>query len=37
LQRPERFICERCGHIVIAEDPDFKCSCRHCLKQQRAA
>jgi hypothetical protein len=37
LQRPEWFVCERCGHIVIPEDPDFKCSCRDCLKLKRAA
>jgi hypothetical protein len=37
LQRPEWFICELCGHIVIPEDPDFKCSCRDCLKLKRAA
>jgi hypothetical protein len=37
LQRPAWFICEQCGHIVIPEDPDFKCSCRDCLKLKRAA
>jgi hypothetical protein len=31
LQRPAWFICEQCGHIVIPEDPDFKCACRDCL------
>jgi hypothetical protein len=37
LQRPGWLICEQCGHIVIPEDPDFKCSCRDCLKLKRAA
>jgi len=37
LQRPEWFICEQCGHVVIPDDPDFKCCCRNCLKVKRAA
>ena len=36
-ERPAWFICEQCGHTVIPEDPDFKCSCRECLKLKRAA
>jgi hypothetical protein len=26
LQRPAWFIYEQCGHIMIPEDRDFKCS-----------
>jgi hypothetical protein len=37
LQRPDWYVCEQCGHTVIPEDPDFKCSCRDCLKMRRAA
>jgi hypothetical protein len=37
LQRPPWFICEQCGHVVIPEDRDFKCSCRKCLELSRAA
>ena len=37
LQRPAWFICEQCGHVVIPEDSDFKCSCHNCLKVKRAA
>jgi rubrerythrin len=37
LRRPEWFICEKCGHVLIPEDPDFKCSCRNCLEMKRAA
>ena len=37
LQRPAWFICEQCGHVVIPDDPDFKCCCRNCLKVKRAA
>jgi hypothetical protein len=37
LRRPAWFICEQCGHIVILEDLEFKCSCRDCLKLKRAA
>jgi hypothetical protein len=37
LQRRGWLICAQCGHIVIPEDPDFKCSCRDCLKLKRAA
>jgi hypothetical protein len=37
LQRPEWLICEQCGHVVIPDDPDFKCGCRDCLKVKRAA
>jgi hypothetical protein len=37
LQRPAWSICEKCGHVAIPEDPDFKCSCRKCLELSRAA
>jgi len=37
VQRPGWFICEHCGHIVIPDDPDFRCSCRNCPKVRRAA
>jgi len=37
LQRPEWFICERCGHVVLPEDPGFRCSCGGCLELSRAA
>jgi hypothetical protein len=32
LQSPDWIICEKCGHVVIPDDPDFRCSCRNCLK-----
>jgi hypothetical protein len=37
VQRPGWFICENCGHIVIPDDPGFRCSCRNCPKVRRAA
>ena len=37
LKRPIWYICEQCGHTVIPHDPDFKYSCRKCLKLNRAA
>jgi|HubBroStandDraft_2_1064218.scaffolds.fasta_scaffold00896_5 hypothetical protein len=37
LQRPCWHLCEQCGHTVIPEDKDFKCSCRNCLTIGRAA
>jgi hypothetical protein len=37
LQRPNWFICEQCGHIVLLEDPNFRCSCDNCVKMNRAA
>ena len=37
LQRPEWFICEQCGHVVLPEDPGFTCSCGRCLELNRAA
>jgi hypothetical protein len=37
VQRPGWLICENCGHIVIPDDPDFRCSCRNCPKVRRAA
>jgi rubrerythrin len=37
LQRPEWFICERCGHVVLSEDPGFRCPCGRCLELSRAA
>jgi hypothetical protein len=36
LQRPEWCVCEQCGHTVIPEDPDFKCSCRNCAVRRAA-
>jgi rubrerythrin len=37
LQRPEWFICEHCGHVVLPEDPGFRCSCGRCLELNQAA
>ena len=37
LQRPAWFICENCGHTVIPDDPDFKCSCGNCGKLKEVA
>jgi hypothetical protein len=37
LQRPAWYICEKCGHTVIPDDPDFKCSCLNCWKLRQAA
>jgi hypothetical protein len=36
LQRPSWFVCEQCFHVVIPDDPDFKCSCRRCTINQAA-
>jgi DNA-directed RNA polymerase subunit RPC12/RpoP len=37
LQRPDWYVCEQCGHTVIPDDPEFKCSCEHCTQLHRAA
>jgi len=37
LQRPSWFVCEQCFHVVIPDDPDFKCSCQRCMWVNRAA
>jgi hypothetical protein len=38
LPRPEGwFICRKCGHTLIPESPDFKCSCQKCNELNRAA
>ncbi len=37
LQRPGWYVCEQCGHTVIPEDEDFKCSCRNCSMVGRVA
>jgi hypothetical protein len=37
LLRPEWFVCEQCSHVVLPEDPDFRCSYRKCLELNRAA
>src|SRR5262249_1152460 len=31
LQKPDWFICEQGGHVVLPGDPDFKCACQRCL------
>ena len=39
-RRPTWYVCEQCGHTVIPEDKDFKCSkcsCRNCPRVRRAA
>ncbi len=36
LRRPEWFICEQCGHVVLNEDPGFRCSCGRCLELRAA-
>jgi DNA-directed RNA polymerase subunit RPC12/RpoP len=25
-----RYECQKCGHLVMTDDPDFKCSCKRC-------
>ena len=30
VERPGWYICERCGHIILNDDPQFKCRCQHC-------
>ena len=37
LHRPGSYVCEECGHMVIPDDPDFKCPCENCLELHRAA
>ena len=37
LERPAWSICENCGHSMIPDDPDFKCSCRNCERLRQAA
>jgi rubredoxin len=27
-----RFVCEQCTHTVRPAEPDYRCTCRHCLK-----
>jgi len=36
-QRPEWFICEQCGHVLLPGDEDFKCACGGCTELNRAA
>lgn len=31
------FVCEKCCHTVIPEDPEFECSCKNCRELNRAA
>jgi hypothetical protein len=31
------FFCLECGHTVMPDDPNFKCSCRKCTEMNRAA
>jgi len=37
LQKPNWFICEQCGHVLLPGDADFKCGCQRCLELERAA
>jgi hypothetical protein len=37
LQRPTWFVYEKCGHVEIPDDPDFRCSCRRCVELNRVA
>ena len=37
LHRRGWYVREECGHTVIPDDPDFKCSCKNCLELHRAA
>jgi rubrerythrin len=37
LQRPDWFICEQCGHVLLPDDPDFRCACSTCMELNRAA
>ena len=25
------YVCTKCGHLVIPQNKDFRCSCRHCV------
>ena len=36
LQRPEWFVCEQCGHVVLRQNPGFRCSCGRCLERRAA-
>ena len=36
LQRPEWFICEQCGHVVLPGDRGFRCSCGRCVELRAA-
>jgi hypothetical protein len=31
------FICQKCGHSVMPEKPEFKCFCQKCGELNRAA
>ena len=31
------FICQKCGHTAIPDNPDFKCFCQKCGESNRAA
>ena len=31
------FICSKCGHTAIPENPEFKCFCQKCGEMNRAA
>jgi len=38
LPRPEGwFICQKCGHTSMPNDPTFKCFCKKCGELNRAA
>jgi hypothetical protein len=30
VERPGWYICERCGHTILNDDPQFKCRCQRC-------
>jgi hypothetical protein len=36
LQRPVWSTCEQCGHIVMPQYAQFKCSCLKCLERREA-
>jgi len=29
-----RFLCEKCGHVALERDPNFRCSCQKCVQLQ---
>src|SRR5262249_34606270 len=37
LRKPDWFVCDKCGHVRLPGDPDFKCACQKCLELNRIA
>ena len=35
--RQSRLICDRCGHVVVPDQPEFECPCQKCVDHQASA